>query len=151
MSVRESAVRAARKTRNSKALEVVTRAGFIGYGVFHLVVGWLALQLALGHPTGASDQSGAFQFLASQPFGRVLLIIIIVGLIAMAVWQLLLAAVGHREERGHRRTFERLASAGRTILYRALASPAAKAAAGPRPSSASQQENVTAGILAHPA
>jgi hypothetical protein len=151
MSTRESAVRVARKTHDSKSLEVVTRAGFLGYGVFHLVVGWLALRLALGHPTGASDQSGAFQFLASQPFGRVLLVVIIIGLIAMAVWQLLLAAVGHRQERGHRRTFERLASAGRTIIYGALAYTAGKVVAGAHPSSADQQQNATAGILAHPA
>lgn len=151
MSTGESAVRVARRTHDSKSLEVVTRAGFLGYGVFHLVVGWLVLQLALGHPTAESDQSGAFQFLAGQPFGHVLLVVIIVGLIAMAVWQLLLAAVGHREERGHRRTFERLASAGRAIIYGALAYTAGKVVAGAHPSSANQQQNATAGVLAHPA
>jgi hypothetical protein len=151
MSTRDSVMRVARTTHDSKALEVVTRAGFLGYGIFHLAVGWLALQLALGHPTGESDQSGAFQLLAGQPFGRVLLVVIIIGLVAMAVWQLLLAAVGHREESGHRRTFERIASAGRAIVYGALAYTAAKVVAGAHPSSANQQQNATAGILAHPA
>jgi hypothetical protein len=151
MAAPEAAVRLARQAHNSKPLEVVTRTGFLGYGVFHLTVAWLALQLALGHPAGESDQAGAFRFLAGQPFGRVLLLVIIVGLIAMAVWQLLLAAVGHRDEKGGRRTAERLASLGRTIIYSALAWTAGKVVAGARPSSASQQEHVTAGVLAHPA
>ncbi len=151
MSARESVVRAARRTNNSTSLEVVTRAGFLGYGIFHLVVGWLALQLALGNATGESDQSGAFEFLASQPYGRVLLVAIVVGLVAMAVWQLLLAAVGHRDERGHRRTFERLASAGRAVIYGALAYTAGKVVVGAHPSSESQQRNATEGLLSQPA
>ncbi|OLB78147.1 MAG: hypothetical protein AUI14_14355 [Actinobacteria bacterium 13_2_20CM_2_71_6] len=150
MTVANSARGRARRVVNSGPLEALTRIGFIGYGLLHLAVGWLAIQIALGRPTGESDQSGAFQTLAGQPFGRFLLIVVVVGLAAMAVWQLLLAAVGHQAERGMSRTAERLASLGRTVIYAALSWTAYGVLTGAPTSSAQQQQSATAGILAHP-
>jgi Domain of Unknown Function (DUF1206) len=141
----------ARRAANSDVLEVPTRAGFVGYGLLHLAVGWLALQIALGHSANQGDQTGAFRTLAAQPFGRFLLIATIVGLVAMAIWQLLLAAVGHRTERGWHRPAERLASLGRTVIYAALAWTAGKVVAGTSTSSTEQQQNATAGVMAHTA
>jgi hypothetical protein len=143
--------RIARRATRSDVLEVPTRAGFVGYGLLHLVVGWLAVQIAFDRPSDEGDQAGAFRTLADQPFGRVLLVVIVVGLVAMAVWQLLLAAVGHLDRHGARRTFERLASLGRTVIYTALAWTAGRVVAGSSTSSAEQQQTATAGVLAHPA
>ncbi|MDT5038790.1 MAG: hypothetical protein QOE03_3975 [Micromonosporaceae bacterium] len=151
MTTLNTAGRTARRAARSGALEGLTRIGFVGYGLFHLAVAWLAVQIALGHPAGTGDQAGAFQYLASRPFGRALLVIIIIGLIAMAVWQLLLAAVGHLDERGLSRTGERVASAFRTVIYAALAWTAYRVVAGAPPSSSTQTQNATAGILAKPA
>jgi hypothetical protein len=125
--------------------------GFIGYGILHLAVAWLAVQIALGHASDSGDQSGAFRTLAGQPFGRFLLIFVVVGLCAMAIWQLLLAVDGHRDQRGAARAFERLASAARVAIYAALAFTAGKVVKGAPASSADQQENATAGIMARPA
>lgn len=150
MTAAHSATNAVRRAARSGALEVLTRVGFIGYGLLHLAVAWLAVQIALGHPGGDGDQSGAFRYLAQQPFGRVLLVGIVIGLVAMAVWQLLLAAIGHREERGLARTAERLASAARTVIYGALALTAYWVVEGTPTSSAAQQESTTAGIMAQP-
>ena len=50
---------------NSDALENLARVGLIAYGVVHLLVAWLALQLAWGGGGGKSaDQSGAMSTLA---------------------------------------------------------------------------------------
>lgn len=145
---------------NSRWLEVLARAGFIGYGVVHLAVAWVTVQIAAGRQQEEGDQSGAVQLLERQPFGRFLLIFMAVGLAAMAVWQLILAAVGHREERGLRlragtpspsRPAERLASLGRTVVYAAVAWTAARVVLAAPNSSAEQQEKATAGVLAHPA
>jgi hypothetical protein len=151
MTVMNGAQRTARRAARSDALEKLTRMGFVGYGLLHLGVAWLALQIALGKPGAEGDQAGAFRALAAQPFGKTLLIAIIIGLAAMALWQLLLAMVGHRERRGLSRTAERLASAARTVIYAALAWTAARVVAGAATSSAEQQETATAGIMAHPA
>lgn len=148
-TTRQTARRTAWQTRHSRLLVVLTRVGFIGYGLLHLAVAWLALQIALGHPTEEGDQSGALRVLVRQPFGRPLLVAITVGLAAMAVWQLLEAAIGHQQEK--HRTAERIASLGRAVIYAALGVTAARVAGGSATSSASQQQNATAGILAHPA
>jgi hypothetical protein len=149
MTVANSARGHALRVANSGPLEWLTRVGFIGYGLFHIAVAWLATQIALDKPAAEGDQSGAFRTLVAQPFGRALLVVVTVGLAAMAVWQLLLALVGHRAERGRNRTFERLASAGRTVVYAALAWTAYRVLVGTPTSSAEQQQNATAGFMAH--
>lgn len=146
-----AAGRTARRASNSQPLEWLTRIGFIGYGLFHLAIAWLALEIGLGHAAGSGDQSGAFELLKKQPAGKVVLIIVIVGLVAMALWQLLLAAVGHRQETGRSRTFERLGSVARAVIYGFLAWTAYRVDTGAPTSSSAQQSKATAGILAHPA
>jgi hypothetical protein len=146
-----TAQRGARRTANSGILVGLTRMGFIGYGLLHLAIAWLAVQIALGNAANTGDQSGALRTLAAQPFGRFLLWLIVVGLCAMAIWQLLLAAIGHRDKHGKARTMERAASAARVLIYAALAYTATKVVTGASTSSADQQQNATAGIMAKPA
>ncbi|MGE5829145.1 MAG: DUF1206 domain-containing protein [Micromonosporaceae bacterium] len=131
-------------------METLTRLGLIGYGLLHLAVGWLALQIATGRPAAEGDHSGAFTVLASHPLGRFVVWSIALGLLAMTVWQLLEAAVGHLDEQGPRRVVERLVSVGRTVVYAALAWTAYRVASGRPTSSADQQEHATAGLLGKP-
>ena len=146
----QPARRTAGRARNSSVLEVLTRGGFVGYGLLHLAVGWLALQIAFGRATQEGSRSGAFR-LAHQPLGRPLLVVVAVGLLAMAMWQALEAAVGHHAETGGRRVAERIFSAARAVVYAVLAWTAFQVQAGAPTSSAGQQEQATAGVLAHPA
>lgn len=150
-SMAQSARRTAGRARNSTLLEALTRGGFVGYGLLHLAVAWLALQIAFGHANAEGSQSGAFQLLSHQPLGRPLLVVIAVGLLAMAIWQLLEALIGHRDETGGRRVAERVLSAARTVVYAVLAWTAWKVQSGTPTSSAAQQQQATAGVLAHPA
>jgi len=145
-----TARQAARRASNNPALEAMTRAGLVGYGVLHVAVAWLALQIATGRPAAEGDQSGAFRILAAQPLGRILVWAIAVGLLAMTVWQLLEAAVGHLDERGKRRTVERVVSLGRTAIYAALAWTAYRVVTGAPTSNARQQQHATAGLLGRP-
>jgi hypothetical protein len=146
-----TARRGARRTADSGILVGLTRMGFIGYGLLHLAIAWLALQIALGNTATSGDQSGALGTLVAQPFGRLLLWLIVVGLCAMAIWQLLLAAVGHRDKRGRSRVVERVASGARVLVYAALAFTAVTVVTGSPTSSGDQQQNATAGIMAKPA
>ncbi len=150
MTVADQSRRQAQTDARSNFLEWLTRLGFIGYGIVHLAVAWLALQLTLGHAGGDEGQSGAFRAVAAQPFGRFILFVVIVGLLAMAVWQLLLAFVGHRNEQGWHRPFERAASAGRTVIYVGLALTAWQVVHGTAKSSAAQQQDFTANLMAKP-
>jgi hypothetical protein len=115
--VSNSVSSSAQRAKHSKLLEWLTRAGFIGYGLVHLLLAWLALQIAFGTPAADGDQSGALRELAAQPFGSALVIAIAIGFVAMAIWQAFEAAIGHRSEQGNRRTLERIASVGRVLVY----------------------------------
>ncbi|WP_456505931.1 DUF1206 domain-containing protein [Arthrobacter sp. UYCu723] len=59
---------------NSRALEVVARAGFAVSGILHFLIGLVAIRLATGG-TGKADVSGAVEQLAGQPAGPLLLAI----------------------------------------------------------------------------
>jgi hypothetical protein len=137
----------ARRLGDNKWLERLTRIGLVGYGVTHLIVGWIALQLAFGKATKEGDQGGAFKTLAAQPAGKFLLIVVTVGLAAMAVWQALEAAVGHIEDRGRERTFERVASVFKAGFYGYLAFKAAQVLQGAGKSSGDQQQQATSSMM----
>ena len=69
-----SAGGAARQAGNSDTLENLARIGLLAYGVVHLLVAWLAIQLAWSGGSGkTADQSGAMASVAESPVGRPLL------------------------------------------------------------------------------
>ncbi|RKN39387.1 DUF1206 domain-containing protein [Micromonospora endolithica] len=146
MSLTRNAESTANRTANSRWLELLARAGFIGYGIVHLLFAWLALQIAFGNAAADGDQSGALRTLAAQPLGRFIVIAIAVGMLAMAIWQALEAAVGHRTE-GDDRTRERIFSAARTLVYLWLAWTAYKVVSNANSDSASQQQELSARLM----
>ncbi|HLL64157.1 MAG TPA: DUF1206 domain-containing protein [Micromonosporaceae bacterium] len=135
-----------RRAAHSDTLERLARMGFVAYGLTHLVVAWLALQIALGRAPADGDESGAFQLVAGQPFGLAVLWITVAGLAAMALWQLLEAMAGHRGEPGRERTIERVASAIRVVLYGAFAYSAAKMALQGKSSADAKQKTTTSAL-----
>ncbi|MDG4824355.1 DUF1206 domain-containing protein [Asanoa sp. WMMD1127] len=147
MSTASRAQSTASRAANSSALEGLTRAGFIGYGIVHLLFAWLALQIAFGKPAAEGDQSGALMTLAQQPLGKFLVVAIAVGLLAMAIWQLSEALIGHQDEQGKRRVFERIASAFRTVVYAYFAYTAWKVFKGAPSSAADSQQKKTEDLL----
>jgi hypothetical protein len=137
----------ARRLGDNKWLERLTRIGLVGYGVTHLIVGWIALQLAFGKAAKEGDQAGAFKTLAEQPAGKFLLIVVAIGLAAMTIWQALEAAVGHLEDRGRERIFERVASVFKAGFYAYLAYKAATVLQGAGKSSGDQQQQATSSMM----
>jgi uncharacterized protein DUF1206 len=130
--------RQARRASNSEWLERLVRVGLVAYGVVHLLVAWLALQLAFGDHSGAANQQGALHALARQPFGRVLLWVVAIGLFALALWQITEVFWGHAREDNPKRGFKRLGSAGKAVVYAAIGISAVKIALGEGSSSNSQ-------------
>jgi uncharacterized protein DUF1206 len=120
----------ARQASNSVWLERLVRLGLVAYGVVHLLVAWLALQLAFGDHSGAANQQGALHALARQPFGRTLLWVVAIGLFALAVWQATEVFWGHTREESPKREFKRLGSAGKVVVYAAIGATAVKIALG---------------------
>ena len=108
----------------------IARAGLVAYGVVYLLIGWLALQLAFGDRSGKPSSSGALRELAQQPFGGVLIWVVSLGMFLLALWQLIEAGFGHRDEEGKKRVVKRLASAGKAIVYVVIGVSGVKIAVG---------------------
>jgi hypothetical protein len=147
MSVTRNAEATAARAARSDSLRALARAGFVGYGIVHLLFAWLALQIAFGKPSDDGDQSGALRTLAAQPLGKFLVVAIAVGLLAMAIWQAFEAALGHREDRGRERVLERVASAGRTLVYAYFAWTCYKVFTDANSSSADKQQALTERLM----
>src|SRR4029453_16145419 len=116
----------ASRAANSKPLEYLARGGFIGYGIIHLLFAWIAVQVAFSGSQQQSDQSGAWQAIARESYGKVLLIVIAIGLAAMAIWQAFEAAIGESGEQTRGAIAERVLSGVRAVLYIYLAWMAVK-------------------------
>jgi hypothetical protein len=111
----------ARRVESSDAVEWLARLGLISRGVIWLVVGLLAVQLALGDNTEA-DKNGALRAIEDKPFGHLLLVVLILGFFGYAAWRLLEGAVGHRDQdEGLKRWTKRGASLFRGAVYLGLA------------------------------
>jgi hypothetical protein len=140
--VRSSASRAAK----SKPLEYLARGGFIAYGVIHLLFAWLALQVAFGS-SGEADQSGALQAVGRQSGGKFLLILIIIGMVALAIWQAFEAAIGRSGPQDKSALAERIVSGCRAVLYLYLAFLAYKVISGANASQGDSQQSRTKNLM----
>ncbi len=137
--------RASRQAGDHPALETAARVGFAVSGLMHLLIGWIALQLALGSPrSGAADQSGALSALAANGLGRFLLWVAVVGFAGLALWQVTEAVTGSSE------TTDRIKAVAKAVVYAALAVTALTFARGGSSSSTKQTTDFTASLLAQP-
>ncbi len=146
---------AAGRAGNSDALEHLARVGLIAYGMVHVLVAWLALQLAWGGGGQSADQSGALATLAATPVGKPLLWVLAIGLVALALWQAAevlrwrsgWSASGDVRKRAVTKTVKAVA---KTVVYVALAVLAFRFATGGGQSSSGQQQQATAGVFGWP-
>jgi Domain of Unknown Function (DUF1206) len=71
------------------AADLVGRLGYLGRGATFLVLGWFLVQAGLHRdPTEAHGYGGAFLFLLSQPFGRLLLGLVALCFVALGLHSL---------------------------------------------------------------
>ena len=152
-SAKDSAEQAGDRAVNSRPFRILVTVGLITYGIVHILVGWIALQIAwgLGGGSGEASQQGALAELAQQPVGVVILWLTVLGLFAMTAWQAAEAAWGHRDRpEGFKRIRKRLASVGRALTYAAIALAAISALRGASQSGDQKQEGWTARLLGMP-
>ncbi|SDX75758.1 protein of unknown function [Modestobacter sp. DSM 44400] len=147
--------RAADQAGNSDGLEALARVGLLAYGLVHLLVAWLSLQLAWGGGGGSADQSGAMATLAEKPFGQGLLWVLAIGLVALAVWQLAevlryraqLGSSGNARKKAIPKIVKAVAKAA---VFAFLAVTALRFASGSGKSSSGQQQQTVSGVLNWP-
>ena len=139
--------RAAESAAESEPVNWLARAGLTARGVTYILIGVLALLLALGASGKHADQKGAMTELLSHSYGSVLVGALAVGFFGYAVWRLLEAAFGVTGEPNS--ATARLKSAGRGVIYLGLMLTAVNALRGSSQSQSGQQETFTSRALAH--
>lgn len=81
----------AKKIAYNPLMEVLARMGFAARGLLYFVMGLISLQVARGAAGAPADQQGALSAIATLPVGRILLIIMVVGLVGYSLWGLIRA------------------------------------------------------------
>jgi hypothetical protein len=119
-----------RDVQGSDLVDRIAGAGLVAFGVVHLLIGWLAVQLALGDPEGGASSTGAVKELAQQPFGQVLVWLVAVGMVLLVLWRLIEAFLGYRDEDGAEQLGHRALSGGKAVVYGAIAVTAIDVATG---------------------
>jgi len=141
--------RTARQASRSPAVHFLARAGLTARGVIYILIGWVALLVALGQSSREADQEGALQLLASKSYGLISLWLLGIGFASYALWQLSEAAFGvSGDDAG---AGPRLKSLGRAIIYAALSYLTFTVIAGKGHNESQRQQDITAKAMQHPA
>jgi Domain of Unknown Function (DUF1206) len=138
-------VSTAQEVRHSRTYDVAITLGLVAYGVVHLLVAWIALQLAFGRSSQEASQQGALRELASRPLGGLLLWIVAIGLFTLVVWRVLEIGWGYLD------LHKKVSSVGRAIVYLVLGVSAVKVAVGAGGSASGQERTISARLMAHSA
>ncbi len=135
---------AARGAADHPLVERGARLGYAASGVVHVLLGWLAVQLAWGSSSASADQTGALEQLAENPVGAVLLWVVVLGFVLLGVWQAAEAVVS-------RETKDRIKAAAKAVGYLALAATAFRVATGSGGGDSNEQaSSITATIMENP-
>lgn len=143
---------ASQQLRRTRGYPVLVAIGLLSYGVVHLLIAWIALQIAWGDGGDASQQ-GALSSLAKTAAGPVLLAVVALGMLTLALWQVVEALFGHgrvaqQHDKAHR-TRKRLSSAGRAVVYLLLGISAFRLVVGAG-SSDGQEDSLTNRLMGMP-
>lgn len=145
-----AAPRNARQAARSRPVKVAARVGILAYGITHLLIGALALQVAFGQGGEQADQTGAFQALAQQPYGPPLLWVLTVGFVAAALWRAELAVWGYGYVSDRTTQVRKKAvNAVKAVVFVVLAVLAGRTASGGGGGGGGQQQ-ATAGVFGLP-
>jgi hypothetical protein len=136
-------------TEASPIIDRIARLGLLANGVVALMVGALALRFVLGFGQGLAGPEDALASLPPQPFGRITLAILSLGLWAYAVWKLVQAIVDPE----HKGTsfvgmMERVAFGSTALAYVTLGMAGFQLLLGDRVGGATGPEELAAKILA---
>jgi hypothetical protein len=134
----------ARRASGSPAAHFLARAGLTARGVIYILVGWVAVLVALGRSSREADQQGALQLLAGKSYGQVSLWVLGIGFAGYALWRLSEAAFGVTgEPPGAGPTL------ARAVVYAGLSYLTFTVISGTDRSQSRRQQDITATAMQH--
>jgi hypothetical protein len=130
--------------RSSGTMAWLARAGLTARGVLYVLIGIIAVQIAVEGSRQQADRTGAVRLVAATPFGGIALWLLVIGFAAMTLWRLLEAIQG--------RDGNRLVNLGRAVIYAVITYGILSYALGigQPASSDAQSQDLTATALKHP-
>lgn len=134
---------AVREVGDHPIVEGGARLGYAVNGLLHLLIAWLAVQVALGVRAAKADQSGALATLTDSTLGTLTLWAAVVGFALLAMWQVTEAVI-------RRKRSVKLKAAGKTIVYAAIGWSALGFLRGSGSDSSTQTVDITARLLGAP-
>jgi hypothetical protein len=138
---------AARRASDSPAARALARVGLAARGILYILLGWVAILVALGQTSRQADQQGALQLLAGKPYGLVSLWLLGIGFAGYALWRLSEAAFGVTGEGNG--AGPRLKSLVRALIYAGFAYLTFKVISGAPGSQTKKQQDLTATVMQH--
>jgi hypothetical protein len=141
-------MRSARRASRSPAAHCLARAGLIARGVIYILVGWVAVLVALGDSAREADQQGALNLLAGKSYGLITLWLLGIGFAGYALWRLSEAAFGVTGE--PRGAGPRVKSLARAVIYAGLSYLTFTVISGTDRSQSRGQQDITATAMQHP-
>ena len=150
MTTGASASSTARAAQDSKTFRVLARVGYVVLGILHILIGGIAISIATGGGGGSADQGGALQQIQQTPAGIFLLWLIVLGLLALAVWQVAEAIV-ESDPDAKKKWAHRIKSAGTAVAYLAIGATALVYALGGQSQSSQSSQSFSAQLLSAPA
>jgi type IV secretory pathway VirB2 component (pilin) len=122
--------------------------GLTARGVIYILVGGVAVLVALGRSSREADQQGALHLLAGKSYGMVSLWLLAIGFAGYALWRLSEAAFGVTGEPG---AGPRLKSLARAVIYTGLSYLTFTVISGTDRSQRRRQQDITATAMLHTA
>ncbi len=137
----------ARRASASPAAKALARMGLVARGVIYILIGWLAIEVAIGRSTLRPSQEGALHLLAGTSYGLVTLWLLGIGFAGYALWRLSEAAFGVTGT--GRGAGPRLKSLVRAIVYAFLSALTFEVIAGSARNESRKQRDLTATVMHH--
>ena len=146
-----TAKQAARSAHSSSTFRAVARVGYAVLGLLHIIIGSIAITIATGAGGGSADQSGAMSQIRETPFGLVVLWIIVIGLAALALFEIAQAFFAADSDGDDKKKWgRRVKHVGTAAAYIAVAVTALIYALGGSSSSSGSAQSLSAQLLATP-
>lgn len=139
----------ARRWSQTPAFRALVRTGLVARAVIYLLIGWIAILVAIGHSTRRPNQEGALQLLAGKPYGSVSLWLLGIGFAGYALWRLSEAAFGVIGEGNG--AGPRIKSLVRALVYAFLCYLTFQVTAHAAGNETRKQQDMTASVMRHPA
>ena len=139
---------AAAAAQRSTVFRTIARIGYVVLGLVHIVIGVIAISFVTGGG-GEPDQSGAMEQIEKAPAGVLLLWAIVVGLTALAIWQVFEAFLERNPDTKMKWGY-RLKYAGTAVIYLGIAFTALVYALGGESDASQSSKSFSARLMATP-